>query len=143
MQDYWNDVYQIIDDCELGDLCSIQQFSSTSDTFSFNTGYLVSDVSGNYSIIPNRSFDLDRNDQYSQTAQRQVNFLNRTIGEYQDFYNQIKYIYETGIYSPCYAEPGWSENTWWLASLRELINSPSSKSKFPYDKSEIEFIPPE
>jgi hypothetical protein len=88
------------------------------------------------------SFDNQRNNERSILTGRQINFLNKTIGEYRAFYNEINRIYVTGIYSPCYAEPGWSENTWYLKSLRDAMIPNKNTAEFPYPNARIEKSPP-
>ena len=142
MQSYFNLNYVPIDTCSLGDLCSIQSFLSTSNTYNFSINYKVNDVIGNLSINQGSGFDIQRNSQRDVFKQRQLNLLKNTISEYLSFYNEIKKIYITGIYSPCYAVPGWSENTWYLNSLRSAITSPNNLSQFPYRDKKIETKPP-
>jgi hypothetical protein len=142
MQSYFNLNYVPIDTCNLGDLCSIQSFLSISNTYNFSINYKVNDVIGNLSINQGSGFDIQRNSQRDVFKQRQLNLLKNTIGEYLSFYNEIKKIYITGIYSPCYAVPGWSENTWYLNSLRSAITSPNNLSQFPYRDKKIETKPP-
>lgn len=132
--------------CKLGRLVSIQIFRADSDAYDFKTSYRGIDVSSrlNYRLESLSSFDIKRNPIRRKFIERQITFINNTVDEYVNFYEEIKYIYETGIYSPCYAEPGWSENTWWLKSLREtIIKDNTNRSKFPYTKIEIEKEPPE
>ncbi len=142
MQSYFNLNYVPIDPCNLGDLCSIQSFLSISNTYNFSINYKVNDVIGNLSINQGSGFDIQRNSQRDVFKQRQLNLVKNTIGEYLSFYNEIKKIYITGIYSPCYAVPGWSENTWYLNSLKSAITAPNNLSQFPYRDKKIETKPP-
>ena len=142
MQVYYNENYVPLNNCELGTLAGIQFFNSSSNTYNFQTTYKAIDVLGKLQVIQGASFDIQRNDQRNVLKQRQLDFLNKTIQEYLNFYNQLKFIYITGIYSPCYAEPGWSENTWWLKSLRDAIVDSTNQSKFPYSNAVIETNPP-
>jgi hypothetical protein len=142
MQSYYNLNYIPIDTCNLGDLGSIQSFLSVSNTYNFSINYKVSDVIGNLTINQGSGFDLQRNNQRQVFKERQLGLLNNTINEYLSFYNQLKKIYITGIYSPCYAVPGWSENTWYLNSLRNAISAPNNLSQFPYRDKKIDIKPP-
>ena len=142
MQSYYNDNYVPLDTCTLGDLGSIQSFLSTSNTYNFDINYVVNDVIGNLSIVQGSGFDIQRNDQRLVFKSRQLSLIKNTINEYLSFYKELKRIYLTGIYSPCYAEPGWSENTWYLASLRKAITAPNNLSQFPYKNTKIEIKPP-
>lgn len=143
MQEYWESNYIPIDNCFLGDLGGISFFRSTSDTYNFETNYKAIDVIGNYELVPGAAFDIQRNAQRKVFKERQKNFIDKTVAEYRAFYNELKFIYVTGIYSPCYAEPGWSENTWYLASLRDALAGVSNSSQFPYSNAVIEKKPPE
>ena len=143
MQEYWESNYVPINNCFLGDLGGIAFFRSTSDTYNFETNYKAIDVIGNYQLVPGAAFDIQRNAQRKVFKERQKNFIDKTVAEYLSFYNELKFIYVTGIYSPCYAEPGWSENTWYLASLRDALAGVSNSSQFPYSDAIIEKQPPE
>lgn len=142
VQSYYQDYYVPIDDCELGNLCSIQSFTAESDSFNFKTSFKVIDVTGNLKIESGKSFDLKRDAQRNILKQRQIDLLNKSITDYLKFYRQLKLIYVNGIYSPCYAESGWSENTWYLKSLREMLTASTSASKFPYTDIKIQKNPP-
>lgn len=143
MQKYWDTNYIPIDNCNLGDLGGISFFRADSDTYNFSTTYKAIDVIGNYQLIPGASFDLQRNAQRAVFKDRQKDFIDKAVSEYVAFYKELKFIYVTGIYSPCYAEPGWSENTWYLKSLREAFTSSRNVSQFPYSDITIEKEPPE
>ena len=142
MQSYFDVNYIPIDNCVLGDLGSIQSFLSISKTYNFEINYKVSDVVGNLGIIQGSGYDIQRNSQRNVFKERQLNLLKNTISEYLSFYSELKRIYLTGIYSPCYAVPGWSENTWYLNSLKTAIASPNNLSQFPYRDKKIETKPP-
>lgn len=142
MQSYFNLNYIPIDNCALGDLVSIQTFLSISNTYNFDINYKISDVVGNLVINQSSGFDIQRNSQRAVFKERQLNLVKNTIGEYLSFYNEIKKIYTTGIYSPCYAAPGWTENTWYLNSLKSAITAPNNLSQFPYKDKKIEIKPP-
>ena len=142
MQSYFTLNYTRIDTCILGDLGSIQSFLSTSNTYNFDINYKVIDVTGNLNIIQGSGFDNQRNSQRKVFKDRQLNLLKNTITEYLNFYREIRGIYLTGIYSPCYAEPGWSENTWYLSSFKNLTLAPNNNSVFPYNKNLLEKKPP-
>jgi len=142
MQLYYDEYYVPINNCILGDLGGIQFFRSTSNTFNFPTTYKAIDVLGNFKLEPGSGFDLQRNPQRQVLKTRQVDLIKKSVGEYVRFYNELKLIYTTGIYSPCYAEPGWSENTWYLKSLREALTGSNNNSKFPYTNQNIQKKPP-
>jgi len=135
MQSYFDENYLILDNCVLGDLVSIETFGISSDVYDFNTNYIGTDVTSNYKLVSGSSYDIERNNQWSILKNRQIGLVNK-------FYNEIKMIYVTGIYSPCYAVPGWSQNTWYLKSLREGLLRTDPVDQFPYDNTEIEKEPP-
>jgi len=136
------DTYLPIDICNLGDVAGIQFFRATSNCYDFDITYKATDVIGKLNVDQGVSFDLQRNSQRSTLTERQLTFLNKTIAEYLRFYNELKAIYITGIYSPCYAEPGWSENTWFLKSLRGAFTDSTNQSRFPYTEVPIQRKPP-
>tara|TARA_Y100000389_G_scaffold76056_1_gene72705 strand:- start:37 stop:633 length:597 start_codon:yes stop_codon:yes gene_type:complete len=145
MQAHWDTNYRIIDNCILGDLGGITFFRAESDTYNFNTNYKAIDVldPNKYQLLPGAAFDGERNKQRQVFKDRQKDFINKSVAEYLAFYNELKYIYITGIYSPCYAEPGWSENTWYLKSLRGAFLGISGGSQFPYSNAKITQDPPD
>ena len=71
-----------------------------------------------------------------------LQLIKNAVADYTKYYSELKYIYVTGIYSPCYAVPGWSENTWYLKSFREAFTSTRDTSQFPYNDVKIEEYPP-
>jgi len=142
MQAYYDQNYVPLDNCTLGSLVGIQFFRADSNTYDFPTTYKAIDVLGRVSVTPGAGFDLERNVQRQVLKQRQLTLINGTIQEYLKFYNELRFIYLTGIYSPCYAEPGWSENTWWLRSLREALVNSNNESSFPYSGAKIQTRPP-
>lgn len=142
MQLYYDEYYVPINNCVLGDLGGVQFFRATSDTYNFPTLYKAIDVIGNYKLEPGSGFDLQRNQQRQVLKDRQRDVINNAVSEYRRFYNELRNIYITGIYSPCYAEPGWSENTWYLKSLREALTNSTNTSQFPYKNTNIQKKPP-
>lgn len=143
MSSHFNEEYTFIDKCVLGSLCSIELFNGTSDLYDFRTEYTASNITGGYKLISGSQYDRQRNGQRGILVDRQINFINQSIEEYLRFYNEIKRIYVTGIYSPCYAEPGWSQNTWYLNSLRSGLLEIKGNKQFPYKGVKFEKDPPE
>ncbi len=142
MTTYFTENYTPINNCFLGDLGAIQFFLADSNTFNFDISYKAIDVTGDFKLNQDTPFDVQRNSQRDVFKERQSNLIKQTVSEYLLFFNEIKRIYVTGIYSPCYAEPGWSENTWYLKSLREAFISPNNSSEFPYTNARIQNKPP-
>ena len=118
--------------CKTGNIVSIKSFDATSDIYNFNTAYRVIDVSESYQLIPLSSYDTQRNSNRKPFKDRQINLIKITISEYLKFFSEINNIYESGIYSPCYAEPGWSENTSWFVFLKDSLNNISKDYLFPH-----------
>lgn len=142
MQLYYDEYYVPINSCILGDLSSIQFFIAESDAYNFSTSYKAIDVVGSYKLEPGSGFDIQRNQQRQVLKDRQRNIINSAVEEYRRFHTELKNIYITGIYSPCYVEPGWTENTWYLKSLREALTNSTNTSKFPYKNTDIQKKPP-
>ena len=118
---YFEQQYTFVDDCMLGSLCSVQLFSGVSDLYDFTTEYLASDITGSYKLTLGSRYDRQRNSQQKIYTDRQISFINQAVGEYLRFYNEIRRIYVNGIYSPCYAQPGWSQGTFYLRSLKKFL----------------------
>ena len=143
MELFYQNNYVPFDDCFVGDLVSIELFLGASDLYEFITEYRAEDLTGNFKLTSGSSFDIQRNSQRSVLTNRQVGMINKAVEDYRKFYNEIYRIYTTGIYSPCYAIPGWSEGTWYLNQLRKAFIPKKSTSEFPYDDVNIINEPPE
>lgn len=134
--------YSPIDKCLLGDLCSIQSFEATSDLYAFRTDYKAVDITNSYKLITGSSFNAELKTEHKIQANTQISFINQAVAEYLKFFSEIKQIYVTGIYSPCYAAPGWTQNTWYLKSLKENFLVSRTDVQFPYSNVIIEKKPP-
>ena len=143
MEVFYQSNYVPFDPCYVGDLVSIQLFLGASTLYDFTTEYRVSDLTGLLKITTGTSFDIQRNKQRAVLTDRQTAFVNRAVTDYRKFWNEIHRIYTTGIYSPCYAIPGWSEGTWYLNQLREVFTERNDIAEFPYDDANIIPEPPE
>lgn len=135
--------YVPFDPCFVGDLASIELFLGDSKLYEFLTEYRAEDLTGKFRLTSGSSFDKQRNKQRSVLVNRQVGFINRAVEDYRKYWNELYRIYTTGIYSPCYAIPGWSEGTWYLNQLREIFTSRKDTDEFPYDDANIINEPPE
>lgn len=140
---FYQNNYVPFDPCFVGDLVSIEVFIGASDLYGFATEYRCEDISGIFKLTSGSSFDIQRNKQREVLTNRQVGFINKAVEDYQAFWNEINRIYTTGIYSPCYAEPGWSEGTWYLNQLRLAFTEKDDVAEFPYDDVNIIPEPPE
>tara|TARA_B100000902_G_scaffold395733_1_gene454964 strand:+ start:644 stop:1219 length:576 start_codon:yes stop_codon:yes gene_type:complete len=142
MEKYYNTNYRPLDNCDLGDLVSISFFLATSDLYNFRTEYRAIDVTDELKLETGSAYDRQRNSGRQVFIDRQIQLIKNAVAEYKKYYLELKYIYVTGIYSPCYAVPGWSENTWYLKSFREAFTSTRDTSQFPYNDVTIEEYPP-
>ena len=142
MQKYYDDNYKPIDNCFLGDLVSIQFFLATSELYNFTTEYRAIDVTDKFTLETGSAFDRQRNAGRKVFIDRQIQLIKNAVNDYLKYWRELRYIYITGIYSPCYAEPGWSENTWWLKSFREAFTTSRDTSQFPYSDITIVENPP-
>ncbi len=130
MFSYFEQQYRFIDNLALGSLCSIEMFSGISDLYDFTTEYKVINVTGSYELTVGTQYDLQRNRQQDVLTNRQISFINQAIEEYSRFYDEIREIYVTGIYSLRYAQPGWSQGTLYLSKLKEGLLGNNNQS-FP------------
>ena len=142
MQEYYNKTYTPLNNCFLGDLVSITFFLAASDLYDFTTEYKAIDVTSNLKLETGSAYDRQRNAGRKVLIDRQIQLIKNAVADYVKYYLELKYIYVTGIYSPCYAVPGWSENTWYLKSFREAFISSKNTSEFPYSDLRIEEFPP-
>lgn len=142
LDSFYQENYIPFDNCSIGDIVSAELFLATSDLYEFTTEYRASDLIGNFTLTPGSDFDLQRNSQRVILINRQRSFISRAVEDYRKYYNEIYRIYTTGIYSPCYAEPGWSEGTWYLNQLRLALTSKNNAAEFPYNNSNIINEPP-
>jgi hypothetical protein len=142
MEVYYNTNYRPLDNCNLGDLVSISFFLAESNLYNFTTEFKAIDVTNNLKLETGSAYDRQRNAGRQVLIDRQIQLIKNAITEYVKYYSELKYIYVTGIYSPCYAVPGWSENTWYLKSFREAFTSTKDTSQFPYNDVIIEEYPP-
>jgi|TARA_R100001509_G_scaffold93727_1_gene54185 hypothetical protein len=143
MESWYQERYIPLNNCDLGDLCSIEVFLATSDTYNFTTEYKAIDVTQKLQLTTGSSFDLQRNAGRKVFIDRQKQLIENAVKDYVKYWAELKYIYITGIYSPCYAVPGWSENTWYLKSFREAFTTSRDTSQFPYSDVKIEEFPPQ
>jgi len=142
MEKYYTTNYIPLDNCNLGDLVSISFFLASSDLYNFTTEFKAMDVTSNLKLESGSAYDRQRNAGRQAYIDRQIQLIKNAVNDYVKYYSELKYIYVTGIYSPCYAVPGWSENTWYLKSFREAFTSSKDTSQFPYDDVTIQEYPP-
>ena len=142
MQAYYDSNYIPLDYCNLGDLVSITFFMATSELYGFTTEYKAFDVSDKLKLESGSAYDRQRKAGRQVFIDRQIQLIKNAVKDYVKYYSELKYIYITGIYSPCYAVPGWSENTWYLQSFRDAFTKSRDTAQFPYNDITIEEFPP-
>jgi len=142
LQVYYDSNYKPLDNCKLGDLVSISFFIASSELYDFTTEFRALDVTTNLKLENGSAYDRQRNTGRKVLIDRQVQLIKNAVVEYVKYYSELKYIYVTGIYSQCYAIPGWSKNTWYLKSFREAFITNKSNSQFPFSNVKIEEFPP-
>jgi|TARA_R110000822_G_scaffold5895_1_gene24908 hypothetical protein len=142
MQVYYDSNYIPLDNCNLGDLVSVTFFMATSELYGFTTEYKAFDVSDKLKLKSGSAYDRQRKAGRQVFIDRQIQLIKNAVKDYVKYYSELKYIYITGIYSPCYAIPGWSENTWYLQSFRDAFTKDKDTAQFPYSDTTIEEFPP-
>jgi hypothetical protein len=142
MEAYYKKTYIPLGNCFLGDLVSISSFLATSDLYDFITEFKALDVTTKLTLDTGSAYDRQRNAGRKVLIDRQIQLIKNAVADYVKYYAELKYIYVTGIYSPCYAVPGWSANTWYLQSFKDAFISSKDTSQFPYSNVKIEEFPP-
>ena len=142
LEAYYRKTYIPLDNCFLGDLVSITFFMATSELYDFTTEFKAFDVTTKLKLENGSAYDRQRNAGRQVFINRQVQLIKNAVTDYVKYYSELKYIYTTGIYSPCYAIPGWSENTWYLKSSRDAFTTSRDTSQFPYSDITVEEFPP-
>jgi hypothetical protein len=142
LEAYYRKTYIPLDNCFLGDLVSITFFMATSELYNFTTEFKAFDVTTKPKLENGSAYDRQRNAGRQVFINRQVQLIKNAVTDYVKYYSELKYIYTTGIYSPCYAVPGWSENTWYLKSFRDAFTTSRDTSQFPYSDITVEEFPP-
>lgn len=131
LNDFFVKKYTFYDECKLGSLSTLLAFNCHSDVYDFDISYTINDIPQNHSVKPIADFDIQRNIERAILLDRQSMFLNKTINEYKSLIDNLKHIYITGIYSPCYSTPGWSQNTKYFSILSNILDD-SVNRNFPY-----------
>jgi hypothetical protein len=65
METWYTQTYIPLDNCQLGDLCSIVFFLAESNTYNFTTSYKAIDVTDKLNLTTGSQFDLQRNACYA------------------------------------------------------------------------------
>lgn len=122
--DFYYNRYAPFDMCAMfGDIWAVNKFTVTS---TLDTGYGMSisafDVSGSSPYVhPANEYDTNRNNVWGVSMERQESLVQGIVDEYNAYYLELYDIYLHGVYSVCYAEPGWTVHTYRLKSYRDLL----------------------
>lgn len=119
----FNENYRLVDWCSLGDLCSVMSLQLTSNTFGFETTYNIyglDDLSRPYTISPGRQYDQQRDAMFATLQASQQQTISTILDEYRASLNRVAFAYPR-VYSPCYAQPGWSEQTGFLYNVKKFL----------------------
>lgn len=117
---FFQENYLRVDWCELGDISSIQSMLLTSNVYNFNTTYTLSNIITNYTLSSGRDYDIQRDLLRKTLQDRQIAEINDYINLYLTSWRKISFAYPR-VYSPCYAEPGWSEQTGIIFNLKQYL----------------------
>ena len=121
--------YAPFDLCAMfGDIWAVNKFTVVS---SLDKSYTISisafDVSGEHPWIrPADEFDTNRTGAWTPSMERQKQLVQNVVDEYSVYQGEMFDIYMDGVYSVCYAEPGWTVHTSRLKSYRELLFPPEN-----------------
>ncbi len=136
---YYNRFYPF-DLCEtFGDIWAVNKFTvHTQLDLSYTMSLSAYDVSGEHpTVVDTSQYDVDRNNVWLVTKERQKELVQSIVDEYNAYYLELYDIYMHGVYSVCYAEPGWTTHTTRLKSYRDLLfpqnNTPTGYSGFQID----------
>lgn len=97
--------------CKLGNFVSIEKFKINSTLYNFKSNYIVYDVLKSVKIITGKDSDINRNINRDPFITKQKILIEEALKKYIAAIIKLNLIYKGGIYSPCYAEPGWSKGT--------------------------------
>jgi len=123
LYDFYIDNYYPFDICAwFGDIWAVNKFTvQTQLDPTYTMSMSAFDVNGNAYVQDTSQYDTDRIGAWAPSKERQISFLEMTVGEYSAYYQELYGIYLTGVYSVCYAVPGWTEHTTVLQSYRDML----------------------
>ena len=120
---YVQTYYKAVDFCNTGNLVKLHSVTLISSIYGITTRYIVNGICDDLSINVAYNRDVQRNTAYTAQSDRQKAWIVSAMSKYCSELLKVKKIFTTGVYSPCYAEPGYSEGTGALTGLRNSINS--------------------
>lgn len=123
LYDFYIDRYAPFDLCRVfGDIWGVNWFVVDSELDpTYTMAFGAYDVSGNHYIRDISEFDNQRNSVWQSSKERQYGYLDDTVAKYHLYYHELYEIYLHGVYSLCYAEPGWTTHTTILQSYRDML----------------------
>ena len=132
----WNFYYERFapfDLCEtFGDIWAINKFTVESRLDpSYNISFSAYDVSGdNTSVVDNYQYDVNRNNVWNVSKERQKQMVQDVVDSYHTYYLELYELYMHGVYSVCYAEPGWTVHTTRIKSYRDMLFPQEQQQKY-------------
>lgn len=106
-----NTQYSEIDYCSLGNIWTLEQYEGTSTLYKEHTKIKLLNPVKNLSLVVKSDYNIERLTLTNRNIITQRNVIENAVAQFKSVYDRLKLIHSTGIYSPCYAIPGWSENT--------------------------------
>lgn len=118
-----NTQYSEIDYCSLGNIWTLEQYEGTSTLYKEHTKIKLLNPVKNLSLVMKSDYNIERLTLTNRNIITQRNVVENAVAQFKSVYDHLKLIYSTGIYSPCYAIPGWSEGTLMLFNLYNQIKN--------------------
>lgn len=104
--------------CELGRFISVESFRLQSTTFNYDAGFIVKDVTGNYTIVDNIKADIRKNNIRTTDVGRHKESVKSFINDYQKILKKLFRAYNANLYVDlCYVELGYVEESILLYNL--------------------------
>lgn len=111
VRSYYTENFRIFEACATGDFGVIEKFRAASNLYNFKTDFRVYDILGKCTVLPGKDFDKNRDAIRDSFKLKQKAKIEDALSDYKEYILKLRKIYIDGIYSPCYAEPGWSQGT--------------------------------
>ena len=113
--------YSEIDYCSLGNIWTLEQYEGTSTLYKEHTTIKLLNPVKNLSLVMKSDYNIERLPLTNRNIITQRNVIENAVAQFKITYDHLKLIRNTGIYSPCYAIPGWSEGTLMLFNTYNQI----------------------
>jgi hypothetical protein len=108
---FYSTNYRKIPKCKVGDFIRLEKFKSESKLYNFKSNYIIYDIAKEPKVLLGKDSDINRNIDREAYIKKQKEVITTALSKYSITINSLYSMFKTGIYSPCYAEPGWSEGT--------------------------------